>query len=137
MAEPVGWLERWDRRNQRILEWQQHQYEEERRGKLARPAWKGILAGAVALAALKLLRRPLEDLVGTWGLAGIFWIACGAYLWVAVAGQRRRRRAWEASRRASRSAGAEEVASGPPAAPPTSAGGEAQSSEAAPGVPRL
>ncbi len=95
---------------------------------LPRPAWKGILAAAVVLAVLKLLRRPLEDLVGIWWMTGIFWVAVGAYLWAAVAGQRRRRRAWEASRNESRSAGAEEVASGPPAAPPTSAGGQAHSS---------
>ena len=128
MAEPVGWLERWDRRNQRILEWQQHLYEEERRGQLRRPAWKGILAAAVVLAALKLLWPPLEDLVGIWWMTGIFWVAVGAYLWVATAEQRRRRRAWEASRNESRPASAEEVASGPPAAPPASAGEQARSS---------
>ncbi len=122
----MGWLERWDRRNQRTLEWHQHLYEEEQRGTRSRH-WKPIFGVAVAFALLKLLRRPLEEAVGFWWMSGIFWVIVGACLWVGVAQERRRRRAWEASRSESRSAGAEEVVSGPPAGPPTAAGGQARS----------
>lgn len=121
----MGWLERWDRRNQRTLEWHQHLYEEEQRGPRSHQ-WKPMLGVAVAFALFKLLRRPLEDAVGFWWTSGMFWVIAAGCFWVAAAQQRRRRRAWEASRSQSRSAGAEEVVSGPPAAPPPSAGSQAE-----------
>ena len=123
----MGWLERWDRRNQRILEWHQHVYEEERRGTQPRRQWKSVLALAVAYAILKLLRRPLEDAVGIWWMGAIFWVIATACFWVAAAQQRRRRRAWEASRSGTRSAGAEEAASAPEATAPPSTAGHAAS----------
>ena len=119
----MGWLERWDRHNQRVLEWHQHQYEEEQRGAAPRNRWKPFLAAVVAIVLMKLLRRPLEDLLGVVWITVIFWSAVLAYLWLAGAQRRRSRLTWEASRATGWSAGGEGAASSRPSAGPTAAEG--------------
>ena len=119
----MGWLERWDRHNQRVLEWHQHQYEEEQRGAAPRNRWKPFLAAAVAIALMKLLRRPLEDLLGVGWFIAIFWSVAFACLWLAGARQRRRRLTWEASRATGLSAVVGDAPVSRPSAGPTAAQG--------------
>ena len=71
-----------DRRNQRIMEWHQHLYDEERRGaRPSRPSWKAALAIGLGLVLLRLLRPVLYDVLGVgWTIGMMYATATGAPL---------------------------------------------------------
>jgi Flp pilus assembly protein TadB len=92
----VAWLERWDRRNQRTLEWHQHLYEQERRGVTPSPS-RWLLVALGAWAVVTLLRLFADDPLGVWmgGILFAIWVGC---LVLMIRDQRRKRAAWEAGR---------------------------------------
>ncbi len=98
MSSSVGLLERWDRHNQRILQWHNHIATEERRqgrDALRDLPWKGLLATWLVVAVMT---RVLDHVLGfAWSIGILGAITVGCFSWL-FASQRRKRRAWEARR---------------------------------------
>lgn len=87
-------LKRWDRRNQRMAEWQLHSPGEKHRegGKAA----AGVMVCALLLA---LFRRELPRLIGVASYFVIFGVFVATCLVLEVIRQRRKRLAWEEAQR--------------------------------------
>ena len=98
IAGAMGLIERWDRRNQRILEWHNHVADDERRhgrGPFGSISWKGLLAGWLGSGVVTAV---LDHFLGFAWTMGILTGAIVAFFSVFVVTQRQMRRAWEATR---------------------------------------